>query len=363
MNPGHRSVCPDRHHHDMGRIAAAALIAALALGIWSQRVPAGEAPAQPAAAAAAKEQAAAAAAAAKDQAAVAERQAKEQQLADAQRDLETAARKVAELSQQLGAQARDQLMFNYQIGGPPRAMLGVRLSSAEGQGGARVEDVSPGGAAAEAGIKAGDIITSIGGEDLTRESNPGRTLQERVRQIDPKLKVQVGLLRDGRKLTVDVTPRPAPDVAWAAAGQPVFVGRAQVAPGFRTGPGPGPMPNVIPLTPGGPVGGVRQFVLEHDDGGMGQRFRGMEFATLSEQLGSYFGVKSGVLVVRAGSDPAFKLKDGDVILSIDGREPTSAQHAGRILRSYQGGEKLNIRIQRDRKAQNVEVTVPGARED
>lgn len=332
--------------------SAAALVAALALGTWGPRAGAGEAPAQPAAAAAAQEQAAAA-----------EREAKERQLADAQRDLEAAARKVAELSQQLGAQARDQLMFNYQIGGPPRAMLGVRLSSAEGQGGARVEDVSPGGAAAEAGIKAGDLITSIGGEDLTKESNPGRTLQERVRQMDPKLKVQVGLLRDGKKLTVDVTPRPAPDVAFATAGQPVFVGRAQVAPGFRAGTGPGPMPNVIPLPPGAPAAGVRQFVLEREEGAMGQRFRGMEFATLSEQLGSYFGVKSGVLVVRAGSDPAFKLKDGDVILSIDGREPTSAQHAGRILRSYQSGEKLTIRIQRDRKAQNVEVTVPGARED
>jgi len=351
------ATCPDRSHQKLG---AAALIAALALGVLSQRAPAGEAPAQPAAAT--KDQAAAAERAAREQAAVTERQAKEQQLADAQRELEASARKVAELSQQLGAQTRDLRVFSYQ-GGPPRAMLGVRLSSAEGQGGARVEDVSPGGAASEAGLKAGDIITSIAGEDLTKESNPGRTLQERMRQIDPNLKVQVGVLRDGKKLNLEVTPRPAPEFAFATAGQPVLVGRGPGAPGFRTGPGPGPMPNVMPLPPGGPAGGVQHFVLERDDGGMGLRFRGMEFATLSEQLGSYFGVKSGVLVVRAGSDPAFKLRDGDVILSIDGREPTNAQHAGRILRSYQAGEKLSIRIQRDKKPQNVEVTVPGGRED
>jgi S1-C subfamily serine protease len=96
---------------------------------------------------------------------------------------------------------------------------------------------------------------------------------------------------------------------------------------------------------------------------MGLRFHGIEFATLSERLGSYFGVKSGVLVVRAGNNPAFKLQDGDVILAIDGREPNSAQHAGRILRSYQPGEKLTIRVQRDRKAQNLEVTAPGDGED
>ena len=123
-------------------------------------------------------------------------------------------------------------------------------------------------------------------------------------------------------------------------------------------PGMPGMPGMPPMS----GAGVRTFTLEREDG-MGQRFHGMEFATLSEQLGSYFGVKSGVLVVRAGSSQAFKLKDGDVILAIDGREPTSAQHAGRILRSYQAGEKLSIRIQRDRKAQNIEVTVPSGRDD
>ena len=48
-----------------------------------------------------------------------------------------------------------------------------------------------------------------------------------------------------------------------------------------------------------------------------------------------------------------------MILSIDGREPTGATHAGRILRSYQAGEKLRLRVQRDRKPLDLEVTVPG----
>ena len=47
-----------------------------------------------------------------------------------------------------------------------------------------------------------------------------------------------------------------------------------------------------------------------------------------------------MLVVRAGADSPYGLQDGDVILSIDGRAPTDAQHAGRILRSYQPGEKV-----------------------
>ena len=44
----------------------------------------------------------------------------------------------------------------------------------------------------------------------------------------------------------------------------------------------------------------------------------MELATISPQLGSYFGTDKGVLVVRAPTDGALKLEDGDVILAIDG---------------------------------------------
>src|SRR5262245_21937906 len=123
----------------------------------------------------------------------------------------------------------------------------------------------------------------------------------------------------------------------------------QVQPGARGG---------VVIAPG--AAGERVQIRAVGEGpDDGARFRDVEFATLSEKLGSYFGVKSGVLVVRAGANSAFKLLDGDVILAIDGREPTSAQHAGRILRSYGDGEKLTLRVQRDRKAQDLEITMPG----
>src|SRR6188768_1339464 len=341
------------------RTSVAALAGAVLLAA-SQHAPAAEA--APAAPAAPPAPATAAAQTAAQQASRAEL---ERQLATAQRELEASANKVAELSSQMYADTGYRTRMRTMGGPAPRAMLGVRLSTAEGQGGAKVEDVSPGGPAAEAGIKAGDVITSIGGEDITRDSNPSRALQERVSQVDPNLKMQVGVLREGKKLNVEVTPRPTPDIMWGGPAPFVVQGPrgprgGVVSSGAVTIQGAAPMPG-MPGMPGMPVAG-RTFTLEREDG-MGQRFHGMEFATLSEQLGTYFGVKSGVLVVRAGSSQAFKLKDGDVILAIDGREPTSAQHAGRILRSYQGGEKLAIRIQRDRKAQNIEVTVPSGRDD
>jgi len=280
----------------------------------------------------------------------------ERRLEDARRRLDEAAREVAQLSSQLGRGFAIQLQGGE--GGAPRALLGVSIDNGGGNaGGARVRDVSPGSAAAEAGIKAGDIITSVGGQDLTKENDPGRALVDRMNQAEPNLKLQVGVLRDGRKLSFDVTPRPAPPGA-ARANQLL----GGVLPGLL---GPGAGGGVVQLQAGPDGRGQPRIEIRtlRDGADDGTRFRGMEFATLSEKLGSYFGVKSGVLVVRAGANSPFKLQDGDVILAIDGREPTSAQHAGRILRSYRDGEQLKLRVERDHKGLDLEVTMPAGDPD
>lgn len=265
----------------------------------------------------------------------------EPQLEAARERLQEAAREVGELSAQLGRDVQVGVMGR--LAGQPRAMLGVQVEKAEG--GARVAAVSPGGPAEAAGIRVGDLITAVGGADVTRGDDPSRTLVERMREVEPGLKAQVSVLRDGKKLDFDVTPRAAPPMVMRGmapmpgmplAGGPFASGDRLIARGFGG--------------PGEP--GVRDFP------GVG-RFRGLELASLSERLGGYFGVKAGVLVVRAGAAAeALKLQDGDVILAIDGREPTSAAHATRILNTYQAGEKLTLRVQRDRRAQNVEVTLP-----
>jgi len=54
----------------------------------------------------------------------------------------------------------------------------------------------------------------------------------------------------------------------------------------------------------------------------------------------------------------FKLEDGDVIQSIDGRKPEDGAHALRILRSYKTGEKLSLQVLRQRKPVTLAVTMP-----
>jgi S1-C subfamily serine protease len=290
----------------------------------------------------------------------------EKRLAEARARLEKATQEVAELSRQMGREFT--MRFNTAGGVQPRSLLGVLLDSEAKKDGAHVREVSPGGAAAEAGIKAGDIITSIAGQDLTKETDPGRALVEKMGQIEPNLKVQVGVLREGRKLNFDVTPRPAPALAMAPFGGegrgpdvPRLMQQLQERVRERQETRGGFSERGMAGGPGERRVEIRTLREGPDDG---TRFAGLEFASVSEKLGGYFGVKSGVLVVRSGANSPMKLQDGDVILAIDGREPSSAQHAARILRSYSPGEKLTLRVQRDRKAQNVEITMPSdGRED
>ena len=252
----------------------------------------------------------------------------EQRLQDAQRRLEDAAREIAELSGE-AAGPHGFRQFEYFLPGPRRAMLGVNLGGVEPNGGGvRVESVSPGGPAEEAGVKAGDVIVAIDAKPVTT----GRELVRAMEEIEPGAKVQLGLERDGKPVKLAVEARELDRVFFA--GTPA-------------------LPAVPPL-PAMPV--LREF-----EGEMHWLLGGWsdaELVTLTPELGRYFGADKGVLVARAPGEASFGLKDGDVIVSIGGREPQSGTHAMRILRSYQPGESVELKILRDRRAQTLSAKVP-----
>ena len=93
----------------------------------------------------------------------------------------------------------------------------------------------------------------------------------------------------------------------------------------------------------------------------GHGFGEMEMVELNESLGRYFGTDSGLLVIKAPSDNAYQLQDGDVIKNIDGRTPSDLRHAVRILSSYESGESVNIEIMRDKRKKTITVEVPDNR--
>ncbi len=254
----------------------------------------------------------------------------EKRLADAQRRLEDAAREIAELSGESGGPGGFR-EFEYFLPGPRRAMLGVNLGGAEPNGGGvRVEGVSPGGPAAEAGVKPGDVIVAIEAKPVAT----GRELVRAMESIEPGEKVELGLTRDGKPMKIDVEARPLDRL-------------------FLAGPGAMPAIRALPALPpldGMPFEGERHWLLED--------WGDAEFVTLSPGLGHYFGIDKGVLVARAPANAALGLKDGDVIVAIGGREPQDSRHAMRILRSYQPGESVEIRILRDRRSQTLSAKIP-----
>jgi membrane-associated protease RseP (regulator of RpoE activity) len=251
----------------------------------------------------------------------------EQRLADAQRRLEDAAREVAELSGQAAGTA-GAIEFDRFLGNPRRAMLGVNLGgAAPGGGGVRVESVSPGGPAAEAGVKSGDVIVAIQAKPVVT----GREVVRAMQSIEPGEKVALRVQRAGKPVELTVEARPLDHTLFIAS------------PGA-------PWVHAMPAPLAIPFGHGDHWLLED--------WGSAEFVTLTPGLGRYFGAEKGVLVARAPEDASLGLQDGDVILAIGGREPQSGSHAMRILRSYQAGEAVELRILRDRRTQTLSARIP-----
>jgi S1-C subfamily serine protease len=273
----------------------------------------------------------------------------EAKLKAARERLEVAAREVAQLSAQLGDHTMGRVMRFERA--ERRAVLGVQVDPQSDRAGAKVRDVSPGGPAAQAGIQSGDVIVALNGKSLAGRDDSSEELLRQMRDIAPDQKVKVRVLRAGKPqdFTVMARARPADS----------FV--------FRMNPQGGPMPPLPPLSSMSPMApDVMAGEVDSVFDFIGQQrgaMAGLELATLTAKLGTYFGAKQGVLVVRAPEKSPYRLEDGDVIESIDGRVPNSGSHALRILRSYQPGEKLQLKILRQRQSMTLEATLPERADD
>jgi S1-C subfamily serine protease len=253
---------------------------------------------------------------------------REQKLDEARKRLDEAARDVAELSMELsnGAMPRVAHLRGRQMS---RSILGVNIGSgreADRKDGVEIVSVSPGGAAAEAGLKAGDVLVEIKDKSLKQngDATPREQLLAVMRDIEPDEKVKIRYLRDGKSATAIVAPR--------------HMDRMFSMP-F---PGPGNRHD------------FPSFAFMRSDSGFGSA----ELVALTPKLGQYFGTDKGLLVVRAPADSRLKLEEGDVVIDIDGRVPTNASHALRILSSYQSGEKLKVNVLRMKKRTSFEITMP-----
>jgi S1-C subfamily serine protease len=270
--------------------------------------------------------------------------AEERSRADAQRELDAAqqrldeaAREIAELSAKISG---DPTVMMFLGRNPNRAMLGIGIAGDDDDkvaDGVRVLSVSPGGPAAGAGIKAGDVIVDLNGKSLKRDQDePSEKLLTELARLSPGDDVNLSYRRDGKtsavKLKADRLPR--------TASMPIHFDR-RIRDEHSD------------------FGTMREFEMLRGFGEMQNGpFAAIELVPLSAKLGQYFGTEKGLLMVRVPQDKELKLEDGDVLIDIDGRVPSNPGHAFRILGSYQPGEKVTLNVMRQRKKAAISITVP-----
>jgi predicted metalloprotease with PDZ domain len=247
------------------------------------------------------------------------------------------------------------------------AYLGVNVSTDKNPAtdsiGAVLTGVTPGGPADQAGLKAGDVLTTFNGERLSgrypaagdEESEPGRKLVDFAGELAEGDSVKVDYRRGKEMHRATIVARNLDAGSWGFA--------------FTT-----PMPRVHVET--GEIADALsdearvKTALEYDKAlqavipslagtsFMYDRWFGMELVAMNSELGDYFGTSDGLLVIRAPDDSTLNLKSGDVILDVDGRKPTSQTQLVRILSSYAPGEELHLNIMRQKRRVTVTAKIP-----
>lgn len=265
-----------------------------------------------------------------------------ERLEDAQERLEAAAREIASISTELVARSLEGVLESVAEGGR-RAMLGVSIGTPpEGVDGVEVLGVSPGGPADEAGIRAGDVLTSLAGQPLQCDEEKDRSsvgdLMSLMTQIEPGETVEVVYERDGIEYSTYVTTRPFSASAFSFTFSEDFdperdldfEGLAETL---------GELPRLLGRDPG--------------------PWSGMELVEMTPGLASYFDTNGGLLVVRA-PERGLSLLDGDVVVGIGGATPGSPTDALRQLRFYKPGDTVVLEVVREGRPLSLSITIPDA---
>ncbi|MEZ5316701.1 MAG: PDZ domain-containing protein [Vicinamibacterales bacterium] len=214
--------------------------------------------------------------------------------------------------------------------------------------GAVVDQVDRDSPAAEAGVRAGDVVTAFDGERV----RSARQLSRLIEETPAGRTVAATVVRDGRTLTLNVTPReqsgldPLGDIRrfYARPDAREFVVPPETRP-FLVTPGimpPGDLSDLLDRATSGRLGATVQ--------------------PLTDQLAAYFGVSAGVLVtaVTPGTPAADAgLRAGDVITAIGDRPVRDGADATRALRQASG--EVDLAIVRDRQAQHLTARIGGGR--
>ncbi|MCG6871523.1 MAG: PDZ domain-containing protein [Gammaproteobacteria bacterium] len=212
-----------------------------------------------------------------------------------------------------------------------KAHIGIAFEVDEQDGkeaGVIVKAVTPDGPAEKAGLKAGDVLLVVRGENLEGVKHPGQRMLGALESLEPGEELEVAYRRDGK------THKTSLVAAQGGPGGQAFSYRFDGMPHHK------------------------EVIIREQSGFERGAWGEVELVSLNPDLGAYFGAKDGVLVVAVPQGSDLKLRGGDVIESIAGRTPKGPSQTFRILNSYDKGESIEIRVRRKGKSQTLAVAAP-----
>ncbi len=211
------------------------------------------------------------------------------------------------------------------------------LDRAEGALVGSVQEDSP---ADEAGLEEGDVIVGFAGNEVDDASD----LVALVRATEPGDEVEIEVLRDGHRRTLEVEIGERPDREFRV---------------LRLGKKPGDEndEDVWSVVP--PEGGDMRWFQR---GVLGGGYLGVKLQPLGEQLGRFFGVEDGKgalvqEVVEDGPAAEAGLQAGDVIVGIDDEEVDDPGDVTMQIIHGEPGQRVELHVVRDRGERTVEVTL------
>jgi len=273
------------------------------------------------------------------------------ELREAQRELERASRRIGVLSQQAAAE-HIQRAFDAPAFGRPA--IGVVMSPDDE--GVKLAAVTPGSPAAKAGLRGGDQLLRINGSALG-SGDPERQMAratELIGELEEGDTVRLSYRRGSASGEVELQAAMLPGLAWMRSMAPMAPElsglsalRPVIPPGMRFDE------SMI-----APFSACEEGNCDFGWFSHALRWRGLRLAEVDAQLGRYFGVDRGVLVLTAEGEGLDALQPGDVILEVDGRDVSTPGDTMRLLGEADSGSEVALAVQRDRRRNTVELTVP-----
>ena len=222
-------------------------------------------------------------------------------------------------------------------------------ADAKGPTGVVIDSVEADSPAEKAGLKKGDIVVEFDGERVRSV----RQFSRLVSETPAGRQVAAAVMRDGQRVSVNVTPRENGSVrvlgddAWRTLEE--VRERVRTLPPVPARPATprAPTPPRAPRAPSFPS--LEGFLFSGNQ-------LGVTVNSLSDQLKEYFGARNGVLVTSVTEDSAAAkagVKAGDVIVSVNGSTVEDPGELRQRMQRLDAGDEFTLEIVRDKRSMTL----------